>query len=202
MALAELELWDGASPSSRDELGLGALGRLLGAAFEQVRAPERSESPTVTPSSRLPEPEPEPSRSSVPESKPVPSPPVSSPAPLTPPEPSPELRLLDAIRAELRLVRAGNLELLDDAHLDVLRYGVTTSSAAVHQQDGAIVLNGRHPLVVRALAELDGDPMWVSFLASSVYSTLNHWLAEVTDPDELAFHRLHALHLASGLEST
>jgi hypothetical protein len=59
------------------------------------------------------------------------------------------------------------------------------------------LLNRGHVAVERALTSFENDPILVSFLASAVYSTLNAWLAEITDVDEIGFHRAHAMHIAS-----
>jgi hypothetical protein len=182
MELDDDDLWDafcdGAS-AREQRAGLLSRARIIGSVLDSgTRAP-------AEPAEAVPEPEPE----AVPE-----------PEPEAVPEPEPTSRetlLLDAIRAELRMVRMGNLALVDDAHLDMLHFAQSSSPAAVYVDEGQLALNRRHRVVELALEHSEQDPIWISFLVSAVYSTLNAWLAEITDADELGFHRAHALHVAS-----
>lgn len=125
-----------------------------------------------------------------------PEPPPVTPPP--PPEPDPEDLLLDAIREELRQIRHGHEALLSEGLLDKIEVESRRGKAALVRIDGAVIFDADHPCFARALAE-PGDPVWVSFLTSVAYSALNHWQAQITDDDELAFHDRHAALLLSGV---
>jgi hypothetical protein len=131
-----------------------------------------------------------------------PPPPAPEPAPVEPPPPpppTPEERLVDALRAELSLVREHSERLLSDVHLDRLHVlsltGDERELVAIADARGVLV-NRDHPVVRRALADLE-DPVWCTFVAASVYTALNVWLTEITDADERAFIELLAALAAS-----
>jgi hypothetical protein len=114
-----------------------------------------------------------------------------------PPRPAPsQARLLDALRAELGLVRRHNERLLADTHLDRIHVrslgGGGERAPVVRIERQGVIVNRDHPVVARALAELDTDPVWGSYVASAVYTALNVQLAEITDADERTFLELHA----------
>lgn len=108
--------------------------------------------------------------------------------------------LLEALRAELRAVRAKNAHVLSALHLD--RIGVAPGvdgAALVRCDDEGIRLYGANPVVEAARAGLGEDPVPITVLASTVFTALNAWLEEVEDVDEDTFHTLLAAHAGSGL---
>lgn len=143
------------------------------------------------------EPSPSPSR----ERPPAPEPAVAAAPVAPPPPPTPVQLLLEAVRAELRAVRSHNLDLLSDAHLDLLDvrplgdHGEMSTGSLVVSSDG-VHLDAEHPVVKAALRTQGPDPIAVSFFASAIYSVLNARLGEITDHDEANFHRLHAERIA------
>ncbi len=151
------------------------------------------------------EPEPEPEPAPEPESKPEPpkldllairdEPPEPAPAPPEPPV-DPVVVLLDRIRDELRLLRERHEVTLSEGMLDFIHAGPGDGKTLVCVDD-CVTFDTMHPRFARALD--DPDPIWVSFLASVAYTGLNHWLEEVSDDDELAFHGAHATLLLTAL---
>ncbi len=118
--------------------------------------------------------------------------------PTSPPTPSEQL--LDAIRAELSLVRARNRSLLTHVHLDRITVGsmsLRRRSLVAWADDSGVVVNGKHAVVRRAL-EHPEDPVWRSYVCSAVYTALNVWLEEVTDTDEMHFLGLMGQLVGSG----
>lgn len=124
------------------------------------------------------------------------TPPLGEPEPEPAPPPTPQARLLEAVRSELRMVRAGNRELLSDAHLDGLAIEHRGGDAVAHPASPA-VLDADHRVVQAVLERFETDATAVSFLASAVYTALNVRLGEITDTDEASFVRLHAEHVAT-----
>jgi hypothetical protein len=128
--------------------------------------------------------------------------PEPPPPPPPPPPPTPEELLLDAIRAELRVVRTANQNLLSDAHLDLVELGAAGRRAAkrlVEIREERVVVNVAHPVFVRAVEEWGSDRVQVSLLASLVYTGLNVLLEEISDQHEQLFHRVHAAHVLSSV---
>lgn len=126
----------------------------------------------------------------VPESLPSPAPSAVEGTPAPPP--TPESRLLEAIRTELRGLREGHERLLSGFNLDHVRLAALGPRAEpVTIGVEAVVLNGSHPLIRHAAAAFSRDPLWVDVLASLVFTALNVWRQEITDEDEQLFHRLH-----------
>jgi hypothetical protein len=196
MALDDADLWDvfaGDATPEDQRAGLFSLARLMGSVLDSVARSAPRPEPERGPETPRPEAEPAPGRRVEPKPKPQPK---REPEP-EPEPPSRETLLLDAIRAELRMVRGGNLALVGDAHLDMLHFVEASTQAAAYTEAGQIVLNRSHRAVARALEAFDRDPVWVSFLASAVYSSLNAWLAEITDADEIGFHRAHAVYVTT-----
>jgi len=150
--------------------------------------------------------EPRPVTSTPPAAKPpapIAAPPPVDPAPAVagpPPAPrrpspfEPVLRVLAAVRAELRFVRAAEPTLLANIHLERMTVHELTGDAVVHWIDGLLVVDASHAVVKRALAEPE-RPLFASMIASAVYTTLNCALQEVTDAQELVFLRWHAAHV-------
>ncbi|WAS98748.1 hypothetical protein [Nannocystis punicea] len=116
---------------------------------------------------------------------------IDPPPPLSPPG-TPDVRLLEAIRTELRALRERHERLLSNFNLEHLRLVAAGPRAeAVILGAEAVVLNTSHSLVERAAAEFDRDPWWVDILASLVFTAFNVWRDEITDADEQAFHHSH-----------
>jgi hypothetical protein len=109
----------------------------------------------------------------------------------------PEAVLLEAIRDELRMVRGRNEALISEAVLAGFRFVEHSEQWLSGHIDGTIVINRGHPVMVRALRL--SEPTLVSMIASSAFTSVNRLLEEVTDGDEVIFHRLHAQHIASAV---
>ncbi len=176
-------LWDEGDESTADQSPSDPSADADGgeAQDESDDAPGAGESPNVAVESPEPELELElePARSE-PESK---------------PEPTAEDRLLEAVRSELRLIRRGNARAVSDGLLDLMLFGELPGTTLARHTGPGIVLSRSHPVVRNAL-QAPGDSVWVSMLASSVYTAINLWLDDVTDGDEVLFHRLHAEYVA------
>ncbi|PRP95158.1 hypothetical protein [Enhygromyxa salina] len=116
-----------------------------------------------------------------------------------PKQPRPELLLLEAMRDELRLVRASNDGLVANHVLESLVLGEPQPRGPLFAHaDGVTKINVGHPLV---LAVLDGylrDQTLLTLLASSAYTYLNLVHEEIEDRHEDEFLRLHAAHAATG----
>ncbi|MFV8748975.1 hypothetical protein ACNOYE_00330 [Nannocystaceae bacterium ST9] len=119
------------------------------------------------------------------------------------PAPTREQRLLEAIRDELRVVRAERSGLLGNHHLESLvmasagRGPLFAHSSGEGSASERVQINADHPLVVAALEAGVDDPARITLLASAVYTFLNLIHTEITDEDEAEFLRLHAAHAAS-----
>ncbi len=116
-----------------------------------------------------------------------------TPEPLPPP--SAEQRLLDSVRAELRLVRGRDHELLSNAHLDAVDIDTRAGAPLVYEHKARFCINLADPVAARALQEFEADPLLVSVLASAVYTALNLFFDKIEDDHEAAFHALHARHV-------
>lgn len=122
----------------------------------------------------------------------------------TPRRADPVALLLDAVRDELRLVRAKREGLLDNRHLEMLvidehldRPGPRGPLFRVARIGAEIAINVEHPLVQAALEHRLDDPFTVTLLASLVYGQLNRVLSDIAGEDEAEFLILHAAHAAS-----
>ncbi len=118
------------------------------------------------------------------------------------PPPTPEELLLEGVLKELHLVRDRNERLLSEVNLELLHIGDAPRKLAVACDERQTVINRRHPMVKIALDRCGTDPLWVTFLASAVYTGINCWLEEVTDEDEARFHHLLTQLVVSGLSGT
>ncbi|MDC0671575.1 hypothetical protein [Nannocystis radixulma] len=117
---------------------------------------------------------------------------ASGPATSSSPPGPPEMRLLTAIRTELRALREQHERLLSNFNLEHLRLAALGPRAEpVTIGTEAVVLNKSHALIRRAAAEFERDPWWIDVLASLVFTAFNVWREEITDADEQTFHRLH-----------
>ncbi|MBK9752471.1 MAG: hypothetical protein IPO88_03000 [Nannocystis sp.] len=133
-------------------------------------------------------------------------PPVPQPAPVVadvvvaprpePAPPSPDDRLISALRAELDALRRGHESLLSGFNLDHVRATRGRSSGAVSIGLAGLQVHVSDPLVQRAIAGHADDPVLVSFLVSRVYTALNLWREDITDVDERSFHARHLAWLA------
>lgn len=113
---------------------------------------------------------------------------------------TPTLRALAGVRQTLRRVRGGNLALLSDDHLDQLRFrSLGPKAPGAVADEGGCTLNRDHPrmkrVLVRARKLQAPDPLEMAWVASMIYTALNHFHGALTDADELTFHRLLALDL-------
>ena len=137
--------------------------------------------------------EPQPQEAVVP--APPEGPPDTAPAPQEAPLadglPPSEARLLRALHAELRRAGGGQVELLDDKNLDRIRLGSLNGEVIASCQPRGVTVDRRQPLVERLLLEPEIDPIEVAFLASAVYTAMNHFWQEIEDDHEREFH--HAL---------
>lgn len=124
-------------------------------------------------------------------SPPPPPPPAPPPPPPPPPEPTPQERLVEALRAELALLRESrNRRLLADVYLDRIRIDAVPRkrrALVAHADEHGLTVNRDHPVVQRALAQHQADPVWCSYVTSAVYTALNVRFEDVTDADERAF---------------
>jgi hypothetical protein len=111
--------------------------------------------------------------------------------PAAPPPPTPGERLVAAIQAELQALRRGHEALLTGFNLDHVRAVEGDGMAMVGIRGDGLVVDVAHPLVQRAIAGHAADRLWVSFLASRVYTALNVWREDITDVDEANFHARH-----------
>jgi len=109
----------------------------------------------------------------------------------TPPPPGPGERLVAAVQAELEALRRGHESLLTGFNLDHVRAVAGGGTAMVSITRDGLVIDLEHPLVKRALDRHAGDRLWISFLASRIYTALNVWREDITDVDEAAFHARH-----------
>lgn len=115
-----------------------------------------------------------------------------------PPPRTREDLLLDALRGELRLVRAKREGLLANHCLESLRIESRGGGPLFTRgREGTVVLDRDHALVEATIAARLDDPAMLTILASATYSYLNLVHPEITDEDEAAFLRLHAAHAAS-----
>jgi hypothetical protein len=123
-----------------------------------------------------------------PEVEDLPTPPAQPrPAPAPPPPappPSPEDRLVAALRRLLRPVDGPGVDLKGDLRIDriVFDRGAGTVASCTGER---LVLHGGHPLVRKALAA--ADPVLDAFLASAVFTVVNHEYEDVSDDQEDAY---------------
>ena len=113
-----------------------------------------------------------------------------------PPPPSPGERLIAALRAELDVLRRGHESLLSGFNLDHVRATRGRGAGAVSVGHAGLQVHVADPLVQRAIAGHEDDPVLVSFLVSRVYTALNLWREDITDVDERSFHARHLAWLA------
>lgn len=116
---------------------------------------------------------------------------ASSSTAAAPPPPTPGERLVAAVQAELHALRRGHESLLTGFNLDHVYAVAGAGAAVVGIRDDGLIVDINHPLVQRAIAGHDADRVWVSFLASRVYTALNVWREDITDVDEGKFHARH-----------
>ncbi len=100
-----------------------------------------------------------------------------------------EARLLQTLHAELRRAGRGHVQLLDDKNLDRIVLGNLQDAVIASCRASGVTVNRRQPLVERLLAESAADPVQMAFLASAVYTAMNHFWQEIEDDHERDFHR-------------
>jgi len=100
---------------------------------------------------------------------------------------APEL-LLANLRKELRNLRGRGDFQLNDMMLANLYWGGPGNYFIQHDpESSSTVINPKHRVVKRVLAQMEKDPAVVPVLASSVYTALNRALEEIGDEHEIAF---------------
>ncbi|HRI11328.1 MAG TPA: hypothetical protein PKW35_26100, partial [Nannocystaceae bacterium] len=104
---------------------------------------------------------------------------------------------IEAVRAELRVLRRGDSALLGGFDLSRVRIDRLGGTGLAEVVDGLLVLGRSHPVIAGLLGGRGGDPWLVSVAASAAYSALVRGLAELEVPHEAAFHGLHAAHVLS-----
>jgi hypothetical protein len=116
-----------------------------------------------------------------------------------PPEGTPLLTGLKALRKELRLLRAGALGSLTPNELEDVKFDRAGGDRPLRYDEARklVFLDPEHPDVFRALTELGTRPerLWVLLVA--VFGLVNRELARVTDFDETRLLMALAGHLAS-----
>ncbi|MEM7355508.1 MAG: hypothetical protein AAF657_32140, partial [Acidobacteriota bacterium] len=100
-----------------------------------------------------------------------------------------EARFLQALCAELRHAGRGHVQLLDDKNVDRIALGNPPGGVLATCQAQGVTIDRRHPLVERLLVEPEAHPVQMAFLASAVYTAMNHFWQEIEDDHERAFHR-------------
>jgi hypothetical protein len=116
--------------------------------------------------------------------------------------PLPEELLLEAVREELRLVRADNTGLVSNQLLQTLALGEPRRRGSLfrHEQ-GRLELDVAHPLFTAVLEGYLDDPGLLTLLASAAYTYLNLVHVEIEDSHEAEFIRRHAAYAATSFES-
>ncbi|MCB9755105.1 MAG: hypothetical protein H6713_34645 [Myxococcales bacterium] len=126
------------------------------------------------------------------------------------PQPTAAQRLLESVRAELRIVNSNAEDLLTEAYLDLLSIDHLSSARAragaapdaramIGERDGYVVINSDHKVVQRAIAGFERDPLLVSVIASAVYSYFILWAEDLEPGQARAFITHHAGHVLSGV---
>jgi hypothetical protein len=115
---------------------------------------------------------------------------------------SPEELLLEAVREELRLVRADNAGLVSNQLLQTLVLGEPRRRGSLfrHEHD-RVQVDVAHPLFTAVLEGYLDDPGLLTLLASAAYTHLNLVHPEIEDAHEAEFIRRHAAYAATGLGS-
>ena len=101
---------------------------------------------------------------------------------------NPEARLLNALHVELRCARELHIELLDDKNLDRILLGDLDRDVIAQCFRHGVVVNRRHRLVRRLQDSPDTDRVLMTFLASAVYSAMNHFWGDIEDDHERKIH--------------
>jgi hypothetical protein len=123
--------------------------------------------------------------------------PAAKPA-ATQPLPLPEELLLEAVREELRLVRADNTGLVSNQLLQTLALGEPRRRGSLFRhEDGRLELDVAHPLFTAVLEGYLDDPGLLTLLASAAYTYLNLIHLEIEDSHEAEFIRRHAAYAAT-----
>jgi hypothetical protein len=129
--------------------------------------------------------------------------PVAEPKPTVKQRPPlPEELLLEAVREELRLVRADNAGLVSNQVLQTLTLGEPRRRGALFRhEEGRLELDVAHPLFTAVLEGYLDDPGLLTLLASAAYTYLNLVHVEIEDAHEAEFIRRHAAYAATGFGS-
>jgi len=118
---------------------------------------------------------------------PMPSSPAKLIAPVLAPKVEPEEIIRQAIVAELEHAGQFDARLLSGINLARLVVGDAPDQLAVLCNAETTLINRRHPLMKRGIADPSAASRWRFFAVSAVYTALNEFLHEVTDVDEAVF---------------
>ncbi|MBK8264960.1 MAG: hypothetical protein IPK80_26930 [Nannocystis sp.] len=116
------------------------------------------------------------------------------------PQPGPpkeELLLIEALRAELRMLRDRENVPLTGFDLQQIRVAEVDQGGVADLRTGQLLLAREHPVIRALLGARSGDPLLVSMVASAAYSAINRAYEAVSDSHEAAFHAAHALYVMS-----
>lgn len=197
-----------ARASSHEQRTRGALGTLVPATPSPTPAPPRpAPSIAVTPSRPQAAPSEATATPVVPSATPAdPLPPIATPPTIgtaepSPPPPSiepepvpasgPEQRMIDAVVTTIAAIRRA-AALPGHARLANFELAALGGPALVEASERRVVINRSHPIVAALLGTDPPDPALVDLVASAAYTAVNVAIAEITDADELTFHRAHA----------
>lgn len=129
-----------------------------------------------------------PDRRPQPPSLPAPSAPTPELAPTPPPGEAQEL--WELVCAELLHLGQGSSRLLGYLNLARLKLEPSEHPAAVLCDAEQLRVNLAHPMIQYAAAHFRAEPVLRFFVASAVYTAVNHWLGESTDLYHAEFHHL------------
>ena len=116
--------------------------------------------------------------------------------------PLPEQLLLEALREELRLVRADNAGLVSNRRLDAIDLGEPVRRGPLFRHaDGRVEIDTGHPVFVAALDGYLDDPGLLTLLASAAYTYLNIIHLDIEDTHEAEFIRRHAAYASTRMGS-
>ena len=77
---------------------------------------------------------------------------------------------------------------INDKGVDRIAIGATAPELVAECGPHGVTVNPLHPLCAALLAAERPDPVLVAWLASSVYTAMNSFWAEIHDDHEIAFH--------------
>ncbi|HRI52768.1 MAG TPA: hypothetical protein PLW65_21550 [Pseudomonadota bacterium] len=122
--------------------------------------------------------------------------PPNLPAPGAPSPPAAPLQAQEAqelwelVGAELLQLGQGSSRLLSYLNIACVKLEPSRHSASVLCDAQQLQLNLAHPMIQYAAAHFRAEPALRFFIASAVYTAVNHWLGESTDLYHAEFHQL------------